>query len=75
MEVAEAWICSVKNCFLKKFAKFTGKHLFRSLFFNKVAGLRPAALLKKRVRRRYFPVNFMKSLEQLFYRIPSVAAS
>ena len=25
---------------LKNFAKFTGKHLFQSLFFNKVAGRR-----------------------------------
>ena len=25
----------------KNFAKFTGKHLCQSLFFNKVAGLRP----------------------------------
>ena len=29
----------VKRC-LKNFAKFTGKHLCQSLFFNKVAGLR-----------------------------------
>ena len=28
----------VKRC-LKNFAKFTGKHLCQSLFFNKVAGL------------------------------------
>ena len=32
---------------LKYFAKFTGKHLCQNLFFNKVAGLRPAILLKK----------------------------
>ena len=29
------------NNFLKNLAKFTGKHLCQSLFFNKVAGLRP----------------------------------
>ena len=46
-----------KNVFLK-FAKFTGKHLCQSLFFNKVAGLRPATLLKKRLWHRCFPVNF-----------------
>ena len=28
---------------LRNFAKFTGKHLCQSLFFNKVAGLRPVA--------------------------------
>ena len=31
----------------RKFAKFTGKHLCQSLFFNKVAGIRPATLLKR----------------------------
>ena len=29
-----------KKGFLKNFAKITGKHLCKSLFFNKVAGLR-----------------------------------
>ena len=33
----------------KNFAKFTGKHLCQSLLFNKVTGLRPATLLKKRL--------------------------
>ena len=32
---------------LKNFAKFTGKHLCRSLFFDKVAGLKPVTLLKR----------------------------
>ena len=31
----------------RNFAKFTRKHLCQNLFFKKVAGLRPAALLKK----------------------------
>ena len=30
--------CSVKKRVLRNFAKFTGKHLCQSLFFNKVAG-------------------------------------
>ena len=30
--------CSVKKGILRNFAKFTGKHLCQSLFFNKVAG-------------------------------------
>ena len=38
--------CSVKSV-LKKFTEFTGKHLRQSIFFNKVACVRPAALLKK----------------------------
>ena len=45
---------------LENFAKFRGKHLYRSLFFNKVAGL----------RHRCFPVNFAK-----FSRTTLVAAS
>ena len=31
----------------RNFAKFIGKHLCQSLFFNKVAGPRPATLLKR----------------------------
>ena len=31
---------------LRNFAKFTGKHLCQSLFFNKLAGVGPATLLK-----------------------------
>ena len=38
-----------KKGVLRNFAKCTGKHLCQSLFFNKVAGLRPATLLKKRL--------------------------
>ena len=38
--------CSVKSD-LKNFAKFLGKHLCQSLFFNKVTDLRPAAFLKR----------------------------
>ena len=45
---------------LRNFAKFTGKHLCQSLFFNKIAGLRPATLLKNRLWHRCFPVNFAK---------------
>ena len=51
--------CIKKNIF-KNFAKLTGKHLCWSLFLKKVAGWRPAALLKKKLRRRRFPVTFAK---------------
>ena len=34
---AVAQTCSVKKVFLQIFAKFMGKHLCQSLFFNKVA--------------------------------------
>ena len=55
-----------KKGFLRKFAKFTGKHLRQSLFFNKVAGLRPATLLKKRFWRTCFPMNSAKFLRTPF---------
>ena len=54
-----------KKGVLRNFAKFTRKHLCQSLFVNKVTGLRPATLLKKRLWHRCFPVNFTK-----FLRVP-----
>ena len=53
---------------LRNFAKFTGKHHRQNLYFNKVADLRPATLLKKRLWHRCFPGNFAKFLRHLFYR-------
>ena len=37
----------MEKCVPKNFAKFTGKHLCHSLFFNKAAGLRTATLKKE----------------------------
>ena len=51
--------CSVRKGVLRNFAKLT-EHLCQSLFFNKVTGLRPATLLKKRLWHRCFSVNFAK---------------
>ena len=56
-----------KKDVLRNFAKFTGKHLCQSLFFNKVAGLRPATLFKKRLWHRCSPVNFVKFLRTRFF--------
>ena len=53
---------------LKRFAKFIGKHLRLSLFFNKVVSLRPTTLLNKKLWDKCFPVNFAKT-----YRAPSCA--
>ena len=50
----------VQSIFLKLNAPITGKHLCQSLFYNEVAGLSPATLLKKRLWYRCFPVNFVK---------------
>ena len=55
-----------KKNVLQNFAKFTGKHLCQSFFFNKVAGLRPATSLKKRLWYRCFFVNFTKFLRTFF---------
>ena len=51
--------CSARKGVLINFTKFTGKQLCQNLFFNKVAGLRPATLLKKRLWHSCFPVNFV----------------
>ena len=45
----------VQRCYVKK------------VFFNKVAGLRLATLLKKRIWHWCFPVNFTKFLRTPFY--------
>ena len=58
--------CSVKKSGLRNFAKFTGKHLCQSFFFNKVADLRPETLLKKRLWHRCFTLNFVKFLRTPF---------
>ena len=60
--------CSVNKTVLRNFAKFTGKHLCQSLFLLKLqtSGLRPATLLKKRLWRRCFLVNFAKFLRTPF---------
>ena len=66
----------LKKGILNHFADFTGEHLCRSLFFDKVAGLGHVNLLKQRLRRRCFPVNVAKFLrKRFFYRTPQVAAS
>ena len=60
--------CSVRKGVPRNFAKFTGKHLRQSLFFNKVGGLSPEAckFIKKRLWHRCFPVNFAKFLRAPF---------
>ena len=58
--------CSTRKGVLRNFTKSTGKHLCQSLFFNKVADLRPATLVKKRLWHRCFPVNFVEFLRTPF---------
>ena len=61
------WRFSVKKGVLRNFAKFTGKQLCQSLFFNKVAGIRPVTLFKKRLWDKCFSVNFAKFLRKPFW--------
>ena len=56
----------------KKFANFTGKHLCQSSFFNKVADLSPATLLKKDSGSCEF-CGILRNT--FFYRTPLVTAS
>ena len=62
--------CSVRKGVLRKFAKFTEKHLCQSLFFKEVAGLRSAIFFKKRLWHSCFLVNFAKFLRTPFYETP-----
>ena len=59
-------MCPIIKGAPKNFAKYTGKYLCQSLFLNKVGGLRPATLLKKRLWHRCLPMNFAKFLIKPF---------
>ena len=56
----------MKKGVLENFTKLTGKYLCQSLVSNKVAGLRPATLLKMRLWHRCFTVSFVKFLRAPF---------
>ena len=58
----------MKKGALINFTKFTGKHLYQSLFFYKIADLRAATLLKKKLWHRCFPVNFAKCLRTRYFK-------
>ena len=65
-----------KKDVLENFAKFTGKHLCKSLLFNKVAGLRPATLLKNEILTQVFSCEICEIFKNTFlYRTPPVVAS
>ena len=66
----------VRKGVLRNFAKFKGKHLYQSFFFNKVAGLRPATLFKKETLAQVFSCEFSEIFKNAFFqRTPPVAAS
>ena len=56
-----------KKGVLRNFAKFTGKHLCQGLFFNEVAGLGPASLLKRDAGTGVFLWIFQNFLGHLFF--------
>ena len=62
--------CSARKGVVRKFSKFTRKHLCQVLFYNKVAGPEPATLLKVTLWHRCFPINFAKFLRTPFHRTP-----
>ena len=70
--------CSVKKAVFRKFTKFARKHLCQSLFFNKVAGLRPEAcnFIKKETLVQVFSCKFCDISKNTFlHKTPLVAAS
>ena len=60
--------CSLEKVFLEISQDSQDNTCARVSFFAKVAGLRPATLLKKRPWHSCFPVNFAKFLRTPFYR-------
>ena len=58
---------SVKKLFLEIWQNSQENTCARVSFFNKVASLRPATLLKKRLWHRRVPVNFAKFLKIPFF--------
>ena len=59
--------CSVKKVFLEISEHSQENTCARVSFFNKVAGLKPATLLKKRLWHRCFPMNAVKFLRTPFH--------
>ena len=56
----------MKKYFLDNFAKFTGKNLYQSLFFNKIAGINLQLCLKKRIWQGRFYSEFCEILNNNF---------
>ena len=52
----------------KDFAKFTGKHLFWSFFYNKIEGLQPVTLWKREYGTCIFQWNLQNLSEPIFCR-------
>ena len=60
--------CSVKKDVLRNFAKFRGKHLCQSLFFNnKVAGPQAGNFIKKETLEQVFSREFCEISMNTFF--------
>ena len=59
--------CSVRKCVLRNLAKFTGKHLYQNLFFNKVADLEVCNFIKKETLAQAFSCEFCKISKDTFF--------
>ena len=64
-----------KEGILGNFTRFTGKHLCQSLFFNEVAGLRPATLLKKQTLIQVFSYEFCEICKNTFFHRTHLVAA
>ena len=65
------WRRSLRKGALRNFAKFAGKHLCQSLFFNKFEGLMPATLFKKETLVQVFSYEFCEISEIILINEPS----
>ena len=64
-----------KKSVLKNFTKFTGKHLYQKLLFNKAADLRLVTLLRKESLVQVFPCEFCEIFKSnIFYGTPPMTA-
>ena len=55
-----------KKYVFRNFAKFTGKHQCQSLYFDKVAGMRTATLLKDKTVAQVFSCEFCEIFKSTF---------
>ena len=58
---------SVRKGVLRNSAKFTGKHLYQSLFFNNVAGLVACNFIKKETLAQVLSREFCKISKNTFF--------
>ena len=58
--------CSIIKMFLK-YSQYSQENTCVGVFFNKVAGLRLANVLKKRLQHRCFPVNVAELFKNTYF--------